>query len=40
MDGNAKNTEDDAGNSAFVVEGADFYTICKINKAIWDIMGM
>ena len=40
MDSNTKKTEDDPGNRKFVVEVVGFSTICKRNKAIWDIMGM
>ena len=34
MDGNAKNTEDDAGYGIFVIGGTALSTICKINEAI------
>ena len=40
MDSNAKKTEDDAGNSAFVVEVMAFSTIYEINNTIWYILVM
>ena len=40
MDGNAKKTEYDGGNSVFFVEGAAFSAICKSKEANWGILGM
>ena len=40
MDGSTKNTEDDSGIIAFVIEGTALSTICESNKSIWDILGM
>ena len=40
MNGNSKNKEDEAGYGVFVVRGMEFYTICKIGKAIGYLLGL
>ena len=40
MYGNSQKTEDDAGNSASVVEVMAFSTICENNEDIWGILVM